>query len=325
MKTLITIALMCVPVLALGQANVPPAAEREILRRGNLVEHVGGDTIGDTTAIAEAMRPPADDSHKWFISIVSIENCPYCVQLERDFAASPDLMAFANPHDFKNSWSHFNVFRANDATQKWRWKNVKLVGYPTILVQPPRSGEYGDPRTIVWQKTGYDGDAKKLAAGLRAAISNYAVRQHQVRLEAGDKVEAPSDGVVPSVTGGFEQAATEPQEIVDEEPVGNGQRQPPFTPPSRIEPTPYYPPTNPQTQFPFEFPPTNPDALPPIDLLSLVGTLIGRLTGGSGTTNLLLTVLAGLAGLRTFRKQNASDGSSSDSASVAARKTRTTK
>lgn len=325
MKTMLTIALICLPLSTLyAQANVPPAAEREILRRGNLVEHVGGDTIGDATAIAEAMRPPADDSHKWFVSIVSTDGCRYCVALERDFASSPHLLAFANPHDYKASWSHFNVFRANDATQKWRWKNVKLVGYPTILVQPPRSGDYGDPRTIVWQKTGYDGDAEKLAAGLRAAISNYAVRQHQVRQSAGETVPAPNDGIVPAVTGGFEQAATEPQAIADEQPVGNGQRQPPFTPPSRIEPPPYYPPNNPQ-QFPFDFPPTNPDALPQIDLLSLVGTLIGRLTGGSGTTNLLLAVLAALAGVRTFRKQqNVSENSSNDSA-LAARKTRTTK
>lgn len=328
MKSLISLALICLPAVAFAQADVPPAADQEILRRGSLVEHVGVGISDDSAAIAEAMRPPADDSHKWFISIISTPNCRYCTQLERDFSTSSYLLAFANPHDYKTSWSHYNIYRSNDATQTWRFKKLKLVGYPTLVVQPPRSGEFGDPATVVWQKTGYDGDPKKLAAGLRAAISNYAVRQHQIRQSTSEENEedtgeaSGTQNIVPSVTGGFEQATSEPQETADEESVGNGQRQPPFTPPARVDPAPYYPPNQPP-QFPFEFPP-QPD-LPQIDVLSLVGTLLGRITGGNTTTNLLLTVLAGLAGMRTFRRRPAAAELSTVSETAAAKRTRTTK
>jgi hypothetical protein len=74
----------------------------------------------------------------------------------------------------KASWAHYNVFSAQDDTQKWRWANIKLTTFPTIIVQPPRSGEYGSPATVATQISGYDGVAERLAGRLKGHITEFA-------------------------------------------------------------------------------------------------------------------------------------------------------
>jgi hypothetical protein len=56
-------------------------------------------------------------------------------------------------------------------------------------------------------------------------------------------------------------------------------------------------------QFPFDYPPVpQPAPQPMVNPLSLLATLIGSMLGSGGLTNVLLLVLAGFAGIRTFRK-----------------------
>lgn len=152
-----------------------PEVEREaILRLGNMVQRIGGDEIGDENSdFVEAMAPPADDSGKWFIYVITSNACPPCSRLKKDWASNDDLRAFAKPDDAKNSWAHFTVYDKDDETQSWRFRGIKVDSYPTIVIQPPRSGAYGDPKTVVFQRAGYDGNAHKLAQAMSSAIKRY--------------------------------------------------------------------------------------------------------------------------------------------------------
>ncbi len=259
--------------------NVPSIADDEIARRGNLVEVVGTNRADITTALAEAMRPPADDSHKWFISVITTQSCPACARLQQDIATSPHLKPFVNTQDEQASWAHYNVFRIEDPTQKFRWREIRFAGFPTIVVQPPRNGTYGDHKTVVLQSTGYDGDAKALAQKIRVGIAQYVAKLNVNRQRF---VRSPR---------GHGQATPTGQDA--------GDYTPPFTPPPKYEP-PLYPQPTP-SPFPFDFPPqTVPQPAP--NLGSLLFSLLGGLFSSGGLTNLLLLVLAGLAVIRTFRK-----------------------
>jgi hypothetical protein len=123
-------------------------------------------------ALVEALAPPASDADKWFISVLTTQNCAGCVKLKRDWEANAWLLALANPADAKASWAHFNVYAAEDAIQKFRFAGIKVTAYPTILVQPPRTRKYGDPATVVFQGT-YGGDPQKLASEIVRAIRKY--------------------------------------------------------------------------------------------------------------------------------------------------------
>lgn len=271
----------CVVGTAQEGKDVPDTAAREILRRGNLVQRVGNGHRDDAqVAISDAMRPPADDSYKWFISVVTTRSCRYCENLKRDFASSEYLKPFVDIEDHTQSWAHFNVYAIEDQTQTWRFKDIKLSGYPTLIIQPPRNGRFGDPKTVVLQKTGYDGDPKKLADGIRTSIGTYLksyVRQRQAVGQKGGMRQGP-DGAGQNVVG----------------------YDPPFTPPPKVEPTPYYPAPSP---YPFDFPPgPTPAPQPNVNPLSLLLSLFGGALTSGGMTNLLLVVIAGLAVVRTFRK-----------------------
>lgn len=176
LSMLFPLALVLTTTVAYGQTpqDEPEIAQRETLRRGDLVEQFGSAfREGGQELFTAAMETPADDSHKWFISVVSMQNCRNCELLKRDFAKSPDLKAFADISDKTQSWSHYSVYQIEDETQSARWKNLKLRAFPALLVQPPRSGEFGDAKTVVLQVNGYDGDTKKLADILRRGIAGY--------------------------------------------------------------------------------------------------------------------------------------------------------
>src|SRR3954470_4283324 len=71
--------------------NVPWTAQAEIARRGAIAERVDGveDANSPSAAIAAAMQPPADDSHKWLFTLVTTRNCQWCEQMRRDFESDP--------------------------------------------------------------------------------------------------------------------------------------------------------------------------------------------------------------------------------------------
>lgn len=166
--------LLCVavPCIADVSGGVDVA---EVLRRGDLVEHVDGYQSGPESAVCEAMEPPASDADKWFVSVLTSPSCSPCKQLLKTWETDEWLLALADPNDSKASWSHFAVFDSTDRSQAFRFEALKVKAYPTIVVQPPRSGKYGDPSTVVYQGV-YGGDTRKLAEAMSASIRSYVER-----------------------------------------------------------------------------------------------------------------------------------------------------
>lgn len=181
-KGFVKIALL---MLALGLAwcgslcaqTVPEVDTLEVLRRGDDVAVVGeGPRSGEDEALRDALAPPADDSDKWFITVITTRSCEPCERLKADFSKAPELLAFVEAPKDGKAWAHLNIYRAEDTTQHDRLKQYKIGGYPAIIVQPPINGAWGDPGTIVFQTHGYK-SAKSLQADLRAALRRYAATQ----------------------------------------------------------------------------------------------------------------------------------------------------
>lgn len=145
-----------------------------VLRLGNSVELVG-DGISDTgdELFQEIMGPPADDNHKLFITLFTSPGCAPCEKLKADLKTSPHLRALVNVDDHKASFAHFNVYDTSDKSQEWRWKSRGVTKFPTIVVQPPLNGRYGDPKTTIAFFPGYDGNPERLAKKIIAAVRKY--------------------------------------------------------------------------------------------------------------------------------------------------------
>lgn len=157
--------------------DAPNLMREEVLRRGTMVERLGDTRASDAVAYAAAaLATPPDDSHKWYLSLVSTDNCAACERLKRDFAQHPDLSGWVNVSQPEHSWAHYNVYRYDDESQRFRFKDMRIKGFPTLIIQPPRNRQYGDPRTIVMQKTGYDGNAAKLNREMGDAIKRYVAK-----------------------------------------------------------------------------------------------------------------------------------------------------
>ncbi len=175
-------ALMVVCLLAgVVQGQSLEVNQAEIIRLGDMVQRVDGYRYGQSAedAVIEAMQPPASDADKWFISVIVSKSCTACQRLKADWANDPSLLALADPGDPKRSWAHYNVYYHEDESQAWRWDDITITAYPTILVQPPRSQAYGDPATVVYQGT-YDGKPQALAADMAQAIRQYVAKRADV-------------------------------------------------------------------------------------------------------------------------------------------------
>jgi hypothetical protein len=233
MKHLLTLTLLCVANLLHAQS----IDSQEILRRGNSVQTIAPGQYAQSTELA-ALAPPTDDRHKWFITLITQPNCAPCKQLLADLQNAPELKAWVNLSDATHSWSHFNQYNSEDATQQWRWANIAIKGYPTLLVQPPRSGKYGDPAIVVMQKTGYNGKPAELAEQLRASILKQVA-------ERQPPVATPHQATTAETA--WENRPSAPTVA------------PPFTPPPVVEPSD-------NVLSPNVIPPTvDPDATPPKD------------------------------------------------------------
>jgi thioredoxin-related protein len=186
MKRILAILLLAVTCTATSQDKKSQVDVDEVIRRGDSVTHTGdGFQAGEEDAIGASLALPADDSHKWFITIFTQRNCAPCEQLKRDWASSKELQAWARPGDQKNSYAHFGEVRAEDGTQRWRLQKYGVVSFPVIVVQPPLSGEHGDASTVVFQRSGYDGNPAKLAADMSNALKSYVAklyRANQIQL-----------------------------------------------------------------------------------------------------------------------------------------------
>jgi hypothetical protein len=248
----VAVCVAVVPVLG-QEAEVD---REEVLRLGNMVQHVGGIESDPVDLFVEAMGPPASDADKWFLSVYTMQGCAPCQQLKSDWATSPWLLALADPNDSKKSWAHYNVFSREDQSQAFRIEKLQIEAFPTIVVQPPRSGRYGDPQTVVYQGT-YGGDPEKLARQITAAIRLYV-----------SKLEPP----------------LAPEPPVQQAPEGAGRFDPPWQPPPKVEPRlPDFLPVFPDSR------PVIPPNLNPTDLL--MPRLFRWGTVGTVIATILLTLL----------------------------------
>ena len=167
--------MICVLMLAaLGRLSWAGEVNRaEVQRLGDTVQHIGGGHRNDgVDAFIEAMQPPASDADKWFISVISTRGCAPCAQLKQAWRSDPWLLALADPKDPKASWAHYSEYTIEDQSQDWRFENLEFSAFPTIVVQPPRSGKYGDAGTVVFQNT-YKGNPRRLAGDLVKAVKKY--------------------------------------------------------------------------------------------------------------------------------------------------------
>ncbi|MBN2583950.1 MAG: hypothetical protein JXL80_12860 [Planctomycetes bacterium] len=207
MNRLVVFALLLIPLsAATGLGESLEVNQAEILRLGDLVQHVDAQRHGQDAEdlFVEAMRPPADDSDKWYISVVVTRSCAACQKLKSDWAADPSLRALADPGDPNRSWAHYRVYYYEDQSQAWRWEKLTFERFPTILVQPPRNKKFGEPSTVVFQGT-YDGNPRQLATQIAQAIRLYVTKladaQGQNNRAAGGVFPpwepAPSDDTAP--------------------------------------------------------------------------------------------------------------------------------
>mgnify|MGYP000365604941 CR=1 FL=1 len=269
-------------------ANVPEAALREILRRGAWVERVGPPADDDLAArVADALAPPPDDSHKWFITLVVARDCLACEQMRADFEQAPSLTAWVDPHHPQRSWAHWQVIQADDASQAWRWQEVTLSQFPAVIVQPPINRAWGDPHSVVYLRQGYL-PPDELADGMRRAIQRYVAKLSAAsRAPVGGSRKAasaslPSTGAAPHAlldAGPPDDAFRQVARSSDVAPSGTseaGEWKPPVAPPPRLEPAKLLP----------NLPPE-----PAPGLALLLVQLVAALLSGQGTSNALLLAI----------------------------------
>ena len=214
---LITLLTLCstgqVQSLPPEKPPIPQVDVAEVLRRGDMVVVAGeGPRGASEDAMRMATAPPPDESHMWFVTVIKTNNCPYCTKLHSDFQSAPELLAFVAATAPYKPWGHYNEYNVTDETQKWRLKAYRITGYPTIVIQPPRNGMWGNPRTVVFQTTGYDGNPKKLAQAITNGVRAYAAKmgeqgypkiQAQEFLEGTPGVEAPKSPTASKTTGNW--------------------------------------------------------------------------------------------------------------------------
>jgi hypothetical protein len=179
--------LCAISALAALDRDVPDAARREIARRGYLVQKVSEDLgEGEADALAEAFAVPADDSHKFALTILygAYRNAQLDA-LKRDLLGSKELEPWVHCKDrgrgsydvesTVESHLHCRFDQHKSPFIPEHWAGLKVLGYPTLILQPPRNGDWGEPATVINQKTGYEGDPAKLAQWLRASVGKYAL------------------------------------------------------------------------------------------------------------------------------------------------------
>lgn len=159
--------------IADGPQNVPDVASFEMARRGNHVENTGTIRSG---LRAEALSPPADDSAKWFLTLIVSANDADSAAMQKTIAHDPALAAWVNVPEPVKSQTHYQIRRFDDATQR-DWlapvkKQIEDKGVPCVILQPPRNGHFGDPSTIVKMIHGRM-SGQFLSAKLREAVDAY--------------------------------------------------------------------------------------------------------------------------------------------------------
>lgn len=162
--------------------NVPTIATEELQRRGPDVEELGTIQAGPEAGVRRAMAPPADDSDKWFVNFVgagttSTDQEKAATKLLLDDVKALKFSQYVKPGDTANSWGHWQEYRIDDILQK-EWfeeakPQLKQVGLPAIIIQPPANGKYGPNEALVCVVGQYDGRPQYFSELIRARVEAY--------------------------------------------------------------------------------------------------------------------------------------------------------
>jgi len=169
------------------QNNMPPGVlpegRDEIIRRGSFVGHTPeimsdgnipnvmfgravnwrGLTNGDTPQAGK----------RWFVSLVYRPGGKASETLRADFLKSPALQAWAKPDNDAKSWAVYREFALGSPEQLAFTKNINLRGTPTVILQPPTSGDYGPTTRVAMHVVGYSRGPDNLGNYLRDSIKDH--------------------------------------------------------------------------------------------------------------------------------------------------------
>jgi len=215
--------------------DLPRLAQDEIARRGNHVELTGTIRSG---LMAMALAPPADDSAKWFLTLVLKPGETGSERMRHTLANDPALRPWVDTREPSKSTMHYHVRSVDDATQADWLKGLRpaiaRMGLPLIVLQPPKNGQFGPTSTIVKLVAGVS-TGEQLATKLRDGIVAYV-----------HALESP---------GEFSSGPASPN------PDGHAQAVIGVPPPFNVPPK--DPPPNPAPLVPFDWPPTVPPSPSP--------------------------------------------------------------
>lgn len=188
--------------------GVSPSAKDEILRRRDRVQELG--TIQATPAgmATEALGPPPNDNHKFFITIVTCAAPQWaesCNKLLTDVNTNEHFRAWVKKDDPDNSWAHYQVRRIEDVTQEWWFEKVKdllqprdaagkatipldangkpVMLFPAIVIQPPIKDRDSRGRVVAFLR-GYDGNPEHTSELIGKAIDEWNVEHSVIRSAA---------------------------------------------------------------------------------------------------------------------------------------------
>ena len=191
---------MCCPCWAQQtNADVPEIAEWEIQRRGNHVEMTGTVRAG---LMAAALSPPADDSAKWYITLVYRPGEAKSEKMRTVLESSQELKAWIDVGNSQRSTTHYLARSVDDRINK-DWIDglrtpLEKYGVPLIVLQPPANGKFGKHTTIVKYFFG-EFTGKQLSDKLRDAIIAYvqAIDMPELRQSVAGIRDSGNIGVPP--------------------------------------------------------------------------------------------------------------------------------
>lgn len=171
--TIVAIVLTSVMAFAEGPRDVPDVAKHEIARRGSHVEMTGTIRSG---LMAAALSPPAEDSAKWFLTLVVKPGQAESERMRQVLQSDPALKAWVDASDPAKSTMHYQVRSVDDQTQT-DWLSglqpaIKDWGLPLVVLQPPKNGQFGKQTNIVKLIRGAM-SGEELSTRLRAGIVHY--------------------------------------------------------------------------------------------------------------------------------------------------------
>lgn len=178
------------------EKNVPNKATLEIQRRGNMAEVIDQHIRNDANSLfAQALSVPQDDSHKFFITVLKPMDyrCEPCDLLVEHLKNSQVLRPWVDVNNHENSFMHCNIDFHPDKFRPKKWEGIKVLGYPTIILQPPLNGQFGSPNTVINQKTGYNGKPEELDDWIRKSLEKYVKSDaaRPIRASVSDAVAGP--------------------------------------------------------------------------------------------------------------------------------------